>query len=378
MADSDGDDVNALASKDKKDAKKKKHKKKSTKKDKERDNGRDDGDVADLDTNPLETARDEKKSKKEKKKSKDKKRRLKASSDDESKKSKKKKRRRVESDGGCQQTQDDEPHFPFEYQHILAPMVGASELAFRLLCRKYGATLSYTPMMSAGQFVKDAAEMITPTSDVTNSNICEFQTIPQDRPLVCHFSANKPDDFAAAARLVESCCDAVDLNLGCPQRTAYLGHFGSYLLGDDDRELVLDIVRAGSRAVSIPIFVKIRLLDSIEETIKLCHQLRDAGASLIAIHARCEFVAACSLMDDHFFDVLLGLTIPLHCRQSKLGKDRAGSEGWPGSARSGGAGQTKHAGFPHHFERQCHHMGRCRFEQEGDGCRWHHERGGHT
>ena len=54
------------------------------------------------------------------------------------------------------------------------------------------------------------------------------------------------------------------------------------------RKLVLDIIRAGRQAVSIPIFVKIRLLDTIEETVKLCHQLRDAGASLIAIHARCK------------------------------------------------------------------------------------------
>src|SRR6056300_83762 len=82
------------------------------------------------------------------------------------------------------------------------------------------------------------------------------------------------------------CFQASISSLGCPQRTAYLGHFGSYLLGNDDRELVLSIIRAGSRAVSKPIFVKIRLLDTIEETIELCHQLRDAGASLIAIHAR--------------------------------------------------------------------------------------------
>lgn len=127
-------------------------------------------------------------------------------------------------------------YFPFEYEHILAPMVGASELAFRLLCRKYGATLAYTPMMSASQFVTEASA-IQFTSDVTvaNSNICEFQSIPEDRPLVCHFSANKPEDFANAAKLVEPYCDAIDLNLGCPQRTAFVGHFGSYLLGDDDR-----------------------------------------------------------------------------------------------------------------------------------------------
>ena len=55
-----------------------------------------------------------------------------------------------------------------------------------------------------------------------------------------------------------------------------------------NRQLVLDIVRAGSQATPVPIFVKIRLLDTIEETIKLCHQLRDAGASLIAIHGRCK------------------------------------------------------------------------------------------
>ncbi|KAL7541722.1 hypothetical protein ACHAXR_011148 [Thalassiosira sp. AJA248-18] len=231
---------------------------------------------------------DRKKSKKEKKRSKDKKRKAKSSDieyDDALKKPKKKKRK-----DNTKGHEDDSNILSFEYQHIVAPMVGASELAFRLLCRKYGATLAYTPMMSSSQFVKEAEASMkrgqNSKATVANSNICDFQTIPQDRPLCVHFSANNPEHFAQAARLVESCCDAVDLNLGCPQRTAYLGHFGSYLLGDDDRELVLDIVRAGSQAVSIPIFVKIRLLDTVEETIKLCHQLRDAGASLIAIHAR--------------------------------------------------------------------------------------------
>jgi tRNA-dihydrouridine synthase 1 len=164
---------------------------------------------------------------------------------------------------------------PFDHRYIVAPMVGASELPFRLLCRKYGAQLVYTPMMLAAEFANSQEYRDR-----------EFQTTPFDRPLVCHFAANTPEDFAKAAQQAEPFCDAIDLNLGCPQRTAYVGHFGSYLLDSEDRPLIVSIVEAGVRAVRIPIFCKIRLLETLDETIGLCNQLYDAGASMIAIHAR--------------------------------------------------------------------------------------------
>lgn len=82
-------------------------------------------------------------------------------------------------------------------------MVGASELAFRLLCRQYGTQLAYTPMMSAHSFAHDAKYRET-----------EFQTCAADRPLVCHFSANTAADLVAAARQAAPYCDAIDLNLG--------------------------------------------------------------------------------------------------------------------------------------------------------------------
>jgi tRNA-dihydrouridine synthase 1 len=165
--------------------------------------------------------------------------------------------------------------FSFPIRYICAPMVGASELAFRLLCRKYGCQLAYTPMMSAHKFAYDA--------DYRDK---EFSTCPADRPLVCHFSANEPADFAAACVQASTYCDAIDLNLGCPQRTAFLGHFGSYLLDPSDRTLLCEIIKAGAAAVSIPIFCKIRLLATLKDTVELCQQLRDAGVSLIAIHGR--------------------------------------------------------------------------------------------
>lgn len=58
------------------------------------------------------------------------------------------------------------------------------------------------------------------------------------------------------------------------------------MLEPKDRKLICDIVRTASTNVTVPIFVKVRLLDTIEDTIKLCQQLKDAGAALIAIHAR--------------------------------------------------------------------------------------------
>ena len=50
--------------------------------------------------------------------------------------------------------------------------------------------------------------------------------------------------MVAAAKHVEKKCDAIDLNLGCPQRVAYTGKFGSYLLAEEHRETVLSIVKA--------------------------------------------------------------------------------------------------------------------------------------
>jgi tRNA-dihydrouridine synthase 1 len=162
-----------------------------------------------------------------------------------------------------------------DFRRILAPMVGASELPFRLLCRKYGATLAYTPMINSERFVLDEEYRAQ-----------EFQTCSEDHPLVAHFSANNPHIFLAAAKLVQDSCEAIDLNLGCPQRVAFQGHYGSFLLDEKDRKLVLSMVNTVSQNISIPLFVKIRLLDSVAETIRLVTQLRDAGAALVAIHAR--------------------------------------------------------------------------------------------
>jgi tRNA-dihydrouridine synthase 1 len=196
----------------------------------------------------------------------------------EAPKKKKKRPQPTEPTPAAKKQQKSKPPPPLPpHKYVLAPMVGGSEIAFRLLCRRYSSQnlLAYTPMMSSERFAVEPKYREE-----------AFQSCPEDRPLVAHFSGNDPAVMLAAAKHIEGHCDAVDLNLGCPQRIAHSGHFGSFLLDDVDRPLVLSIVRTLASNLSIPVFVKIRLLETTEKTIDLVSSLRDAGARLIAIHAR--------------------------------------------------------------------------------------------
>ncbi|KAI9763639.1 MAG: hypothetical protein M1840_000353 [Geoglossum simile] len=189
---------------------------------------------------------------------------------------------------------------------ILAPMVDQSEFAWRLLTRSFmppgsGETLlAYTPMLHArlfGQasnyrhnhFQATRAALPTPANPSYppqrhNSDLYLDGNPANDRPLFVQFCANSPDELLSAAKCVQPFCDAVDLNLGCPQGIARKGHYGAFL--QEDWDLIYKLINLLHNDLMIPVTVKIRVLETKERTLEYAKMVLSAGASILTVHGR--------------------------------------------------------------------------------------------
>ena len=157
--------------------------------------------------------------------------------------------------------------------HVVAPLVNQSELPFRLLCRHFGAQLTYTPMLHSVLFSSSPQYRAT-----------HFHTSPLDRPLIAQFCGDDPLTLLQAARHIEGQVDAVDLNLGCPQGIARRGHYGAFLLSE--LPLLRSIVATLHDHLSIPVTCKVRLLPSLDDTLTLVRTLEAAGCAVLTVHGR--------------------------------------------------------------------------------------------
>ena len=147
--------------------------------------------------------------------------------------------------------------------------------------------LAYTPMLHARLFSQDERyrrQHFEATKPDSSDELWLDGNPKIDRPLFVQFCANDPEYLLSAAKQVAPYCDAVDLNLGCPQGIARKGHYGAFL--QEDQELIYKLINKLHKELDIPVTAKIRILENKEKTLAYAKNVLRAGASILTVHGR--------------------------------------------------------------------------------------------
>ena len=168
---------------------------------------------------------------------------------------------------------------------VLAPMAGVTDLPFRQLCKRMGAGLVVSEMM---------------TSDVRlwNTRKSRQRLVHSDEaePRSVQIAGNDPLMMAAAARLgTENGAQIIDINMGCPAKKVCKKAAGSALM--KDQALVEKILTAVVAAVDVPVTLKIRTGWSPEQRngVEIARIAEACGIQALAVHGRtraCAYAGA--------------------------------------------------------------------------------------
>ena len=159
---------------------------------------------------------------------------------------------------------------------FLAPMEDVTDIGFRMLCKRYGASMVYTEFVSAEALVRSV-----------ESTVKKLTISDEERPVGIQIYGRTVDAMVEAARLVEQAHpDVIDLNFGCPVKKVASKGAGAGML--QNIPLMLDITREVVKAVHTPVTVKTRLGWNAESLIipTLAEQLQDCGIQALTIHGR--------------------------------------------------------------------------------------------
>ncbi len=159
---------------------------------------------------------------------------------------------------------------------LLAPMEDVTDVAFRSLCKSYGADLMYTEFVSSDALVRHVEKSKK-----------KMVLLDKERPVGIQIYGKDPEAMAEAARIAEdSKPDLIDINFGCPVKKIAKKGAGAGLLLDIPR--MIEITRAVVNAVKTPVTAKTRLGwdDNSKIIVDVAEQLQDTGIAALTIHGR--------------------------------------------------------------------------------------------
>ncbi|KAK4449239.1 dihydrouridine synthase [Podospora aff. communis PSN243] len=186
---------------------------------------------------------------------------------------------------------------------VLAPMVRSGELPCRLLALHYGADLVWGPetvdhaLVGSTRRVNPRTGMVewsripsnnAKAPDATESVIYRLDPHREAGKLIFQIGTSDADRAVAAARMVAADVAGIDVNAGCPKPFSTSGGMGAALLRTPDKlvRILEALVREIVPEFGIGVSVKIRLLETAEETEALVRRLVATGITGLTVHCR--------------------------------------------------------------------------------------------
>ncbi|KAK4990464.1 tRNA-dihydrouridine synthase 2 [Elasticomyces elasticus] len=189
----------------------------------------------------------------------------------------------------------------------LAPMVRSGECPSRLLALKYGADLVWGPETIDKALIGCTRRLnpITNTVDFTRysnngvkhggategqreSVIYRLHPEIEGEKLIYQIGTSDPETAVQAASMIAPDVAGIDVNAGCPKPFSTTGGMGAALLKTPDKlcAILEALVKEVGNKHEIGISVKIRILDTLEDTEKLVRRLVATGITGLTVHCR--------------------------------------------------------------------------------------------
>lgn len=165
---------------------------------------------------------------------------------------------------------------------VLAPMAGISDRPFRSLCKRFGAGLTVSEMVTSDTRLWSSQKSRTRLDTGGEEGLRSIQIV-----------GNNPHQMAEAARANEQLgAQIIDINMGCPAKKVCKQAAGSALMRDE--RLVAEILQAVVASVSVPVTLKIRTGwdEEHRNAPQIAHIAEQTGIAALTIHGRtraCRF-----------------------------------------------------------------------------------------